>query len=127
MRIHPGWLALLCAVAACGFGKRVGVDRQRHIDGAWATRKGETRLDATGTVATLFFQERTFVFEGVTAFRGVLEKKQVQLKSERIRIRLDPERLEIVHGKERKRLALPLAQVPVGGRVRYAFGKLTVE
>ena len=103
------------------------MDRQRDIDGAWAIKKGETRLDATGSVATLYFQERTFVFEGMTAFRGVLEKKQVQLKGERIQIRLDLERLEVVHGKERKKLTLPLAQVPVGGRVRYAKGKLSVE
>lgn len=119
------WPALLCVVAACGFGKRVGVDRQRGIDGAWAIKKGETRLDVTGTVATLFFQERTFVFEGTMSLRGILEKKQVQLRGEEIRIHLDLERLEVLRGKEK--LTLPLAQVPVGGRVRYADGKLRVE
>ncbi|MHC4818101.1 MAG: hypothetical protein ACYTF8_08605 [Planctomycetota bacterium] len=123
----PAWLALLCVVAACGFGKRAGVDRQRDIDGAWAIKKGETRLDATGTVATLFFMERTFVFEGVTSLRGMLEKKQVQLRGEKITIHLNPERLEVVHGKEKQKLTLPLAQVPVGGRARYADGKLHVE
>ena len=120
-------LLLLTALAACGYGKRVGVDRQRDIDGAWAIKKGETRLDVTGDVATLFFQERTFVFEGVSAMRGVLEKKQVQLRGESVTINLDTERLEVVHGRERKKLTLALAQVPVGGRVRYADGKLQVQ
>lgn len=119
------WPALLLLVASCGFGKRVRVDRQRDIDGAWAIKKGETRLDATGAVATLFFQERTFVFEGITSLRGVLEKKTVQLWGEKIRIYLDLQRLEVERGKEK--LALPLTQVPVGGRVRYADGTLRVE
>ncbi|MHC4137331.1 MAG: hypothetical protein ACYTDU_02590 [Planctomycetota bacterium] len=122
---RPAWSVLLCVLAACGLGKRAGVDRQRDIDGAWAIKKGETHLDATGSVATLFFMERTFVFEGMTSFRGVLEKKQVQLKGEHIKIHLNPERLEVVRGKEK--LTLSLTQVPVGGRVRYADGKLHVQ
>ncbi len=130
MRFHPGTAApalpaLLLLVAACGFGKRVGVDRQRDIDGAWAIKKGETRLDVTGKVATLFFQERMFVFEGIGSLRGILEKKQVQLRGEEIRIHLDLERVEVTRGREK--LTLPLAQVPVGGRARYADGKLSVE
>lgn len=118
-------LTLPLVVAACGFGKRAGVDRQRDIDGAWAIKKGETRLDVTGHVATLFFQERTFVFEGITSLRGMLEKQQVHLRGEEIRIHLDVEHLEVIRGQEK--LALPLARVPVGGRVRYADGKLRVE
>ena len=124
---RPAWLVLLGMLAACAIGKTAGVDRQRDIDGAWAIKNGETRLDATGTVATLFFLERTFVFEGMTSIRGVLEKKEVQLRGERIKIHITPERLEVVHGRERERLALPLTQVPVGGRVRYADGKLHVQ
>jgi len=124
---HPAWLVLLGVLAACAIGKTAGVDRQRDIDGAWAIKKGETRLDATGKVATLFFMERTFVFEGMTSFRGVLEKKTVQLKGDRIKIHLTAERLQVVYGRERQQLTLPLAQVPVGGRVRYADGKLHVK
>jgi hypothetical protein len=120
-------LVLLGVLAACAIGKRAGVDRQRHIDGAWAIKDGETRLDATGDVATLYFLGRTFVFEGMTSIRGVLEKKTVQLRGEQIRIHLTSERLQVTHGKEREPLTLPLAQVPVGGRVRYADGKLHVQ
>ena len=122
---RPARLVLLCVLAACGFGKRASVDRQRDVDGAWAIRKGETHLDATGGVATLFFMERTFVFEGMTAFRGLIEKKQVRLRGEHIKIHLDAERLEVVRGKER--LTLSLTHVPVGGRVRYADGMLHVQ
>jgi hypothetical protein len=119
------WLVLLCVLAACGFGKQASVDRQRDIDGAWAIKKGETHLDVTGSVATLFFMERTFVFEGVTSLRGVLEKKLVQLRGEHMKIHLNPERVEVIRDKER--VALPMAQVPVGGRVLYTDGKLHVQ
>jgi len=124
---RPGWLVLLCVLAACGFGKRASVDRQRDIDGAWAIKKGATHLDVTGAVATLFFMQRTFVFEGVTSLRGLLEKERVQLRGEHMKIHLDPERLEVIRDKEKPTLTLPLAQVPVGGRVRYADGKLHVQ
>jgi len=124
---HPAWLVLVVVLAACAIGKKAGVDRQRDIDGAWAIKDGETRLDATGRVATLYFMERTFVFEGMTSIRGVLEKKTVQLRGESIKIHLTSERLQVIHGKDREQLTLPLAQVPVGGRVRYADGKLHVQ
>jgi len=122
---RPGWLVLLCVLAACGIGKRVSVDRQRDIDGAWAIKKGKTHLDVSGSVATLFFMERTFVFEGVTSLRGLLEKKLVQLRGEHMKIHLNPERVEVIRDKER--VALPMAQVPVGGRVLYTDGKLHVQ
>ncbi|MHC4549967.1 MAG: hypothetical protein ACYTEZ_14440 [Planctomycetota bacterium] len=120
-------IVLLLALAAGGAcqAQRVAVDRQRGLDGAWATPRGETRLDATGEVVTLRFQGRVFEFAGLTAFRGHIDAREVALRGDRLTIRLTRERLEIRHPGGR--IEGPLSRIPEGGRVRYAAGRLRVR
>jgi hypothetical protein len=124
-------LAVLClAVAACKSPPpRFPVDRNRGIDGAWDVpfEGGMVRLDATGTVVTLDFRGRTFVFHGLTAFRGELGPDQVYLRATEMQIAVTAEYLQVQafgslaegHGET---LRWPLADLP--SRVVWRDGKL---
>lgn len=122
--------ALLLALAACKSAPpRFPVDRHRGIDGAWDLpfEGGPVRLDASGTVVTLEFRGHTFVFHGLTSFRGELGPDQVYLRADEMRIGVTADHLQVQRlgslaegpGETQR---WPLADLP--SRVVYRDGKL---
>jgi len=112
-------LPLLLLLAACA--TRVAtVDRQPGIDGSWS--EGTSSLDITGSVATLSFEGRIFVFENVGRLRGTITKNEVHLSWPGLGITADRERIAL--SGERGEVKRPLAELPKGGRFRWRDGDL---
>ena len=121
-------LALLAALlCACTTVQITYVRWQKGVDGAWdATYKGRvSRLDATGEVATLVLNERTFVFADMVECHGWIATDKAQLNYGRTTIRIDQSFLWVRTPDGNCKHAL--AEVPKGGRVHYSHGKFWVE
>ncbi len=114
MRLFPLLLLAACATRVAT------VDRQPGIDGSWS--EGTFSLDITGSVATLSFDGRIFVFENVGRLRGTITQEEVRLSWPGLSITADRDRIVIAGGKaEVKR---PLAELPRGGRFVWRDGEL---
>lgn len=114
MRLLPLLLLAACAT------RIATVDRQAGIDGSWS--EGTSSLDITGSVATLSFDGRLFVFEGVGRLHGMISKDEVHLSWPGLRISADKE--QIVLAGEKGEVRRPLASLPKGTRYRWRDGQL---
>jgi hypothetical protein len=114
VRLLP--LLLLAACATRG----ATVDRQPGIDGSWS--EGGSSLDITGSVATLTFEGRIFVFEGVGRLRGAITEDEVHLSWPGLSIEADRDQITVVG--EKGEVKRPLASLPKGSRHRWRDGQL---
>jgi len=108
---------LLLAGCAARFAT---VDRQPGLYGSW--NEGSATLDISGSTATLGFQGRLFVFEGVTWLRGRVGEEEVDLSGEKLRIHADKERISVRDGKAAT--DRPLSTLPAGSRFAWQDGRL---
>jgi len=118
-------LVLLLTFAACAAPTRVAVDHQPGLDGAWQVpEENAPSLDATKDVATLRFMDRFFVFE-MEKFRGFIDKEEVSLYGDGMRINLTPELITVeFKGKGVKK---KLAELPKNRRIVYRNGEFLIE
>lgn len=114
MRLLPLLLLAACATRVAT------VDRQPGIDGSWS--EGSSSLDISGSVATLTFEGRIFVFEGVGRLRGTITEDEVRLSWPGLSIAADDDRIEI--RGEKGEVKRPLAELPKGSRYRWRDGQL---
>jgi hypothetical protein len=109
---------LLLAACAADF---VTVDRQPGFNGSWSL--DDMSLDVEGSTATLSFDGRLFVFEGVDWLRGRIAKEGIDLSGAGgFRVHVDKERIVVRDG----RIAAdhPLASLPKGSRFAWQDGAL---
>jgi hypothetical protein len=109
----------LLLLAACAT-KVATVDRQPNIDGSWS--EGGSSLDITGSVATLTFDGRVFVFENVGRLRGTITEDEVRLSWPGLSIHAT--RADIRVAGEKGEVTRPLASLPKGSRHRWRDGQL---
>lgn len=111
-------LPLLLAGCAASFAT---VDRQPGFNGGWSFEG--TSLDVQGSTATISFEGRLFVFEGVDWLRGRIAKGEIVLTgASGFRVRIDRERIQVRDG--RLMADEPLASLPEGGRFAWRDGSL---
>jgi hypothetical protein len=109
----------LLLLGACAT-KVATVDRQPAIDGSWS--EGGSSLDITGSVATLTFDGRVFVFENVGRLRGSIAEDEVRLSWPGLSIQAD--RTQIRVASEKGEVTRPLASLPKGSRHHWRDGQL---
>lgn len=76
----------------------------------------------SGSLATLGFKGRLFVFERVSWLRGRIAEDEVVLSGEGLQIQADKERISIREGKTAA--DRPLASLPAGARFGWQDGSL---
>jgi hypothetical protein len=112
-------LPLLLLLGACA-SHGATVDRQPNIDGSWS--EGTSSLDISGSIATLSFEGRILVFEGVGRLRGTIKEDEVHLSWPGLSITADRDRIEIK--SEQGEVKRPLSELPKGSRHRWRDGQL---
>lgn len=128
--MRPGPLLLLIATLCCACGPKSRVNyvrRQKGVDGAWEASLDDriVALDATGSVATLQFEGRTFVLRGLHEFHGFVATDRVDLTSGKTRLWITPEAIWVE--SPWGRLKQDMSGIPPGQRVVYEMGKLWME
>ena len=115
MRLLP-----LLLLAACGATRVATVDRQPGIDGSWS--EGNSSLDISGSVATLSFEGRLFVFENVGRLRGTITEEEVHLSWPGLRVTASKD--EIAFATDKGEVKRELKELPKGSRHRWRDGQL---